>query len=598
MRTFLMLCLVMAPVAASDAQQARPPVPTRAPIAMPDLTPLLSEVGPQLDIAAMQLQAAAPQLQAVGPQLDALAPRLEAAQAQLQAAGFQGLASRLAAAQAQLQAAGLQNMAPELEAAQARLEALDPEDALQSETGEMRLPTSVPPQAWNANDPGDSLYRAAREALNDEDYTRAASLFHQLRERFPKSDYASDAPYWEAFALYRNGGQQNLNRALDVLKMQQDRYPKAATIHDAATLDTRIRGELARQGEASQAAAVAQLATVSARSDAAAAAEGAARATSAASAAAMGSDQGRTSRGDTTAGCASEDDNDIRLVALNALLQMDADRALPILKQVLARRDACSEVLRRKAVFLVAQKAHSDEGASILLNVARTDPDREVRRQAVFWLSQVPTDRAVAALDSILMNSSDEDMQEKALFALSQHQGSRSAQILRDYAAKSTAPEELRGKAIFWLGQMDRGSNGDYLRTLYGRVNNAHLRESIVQAIAQQGGTQNVQWLLGIVKDTSTSTDVRRKALFWAGQQQDIPLSDLMPLYNSLSDPKLKQYFIFVLSQRSEPAAVDKLIDIAKNDPDRDMRKKAIFWLSQKDDPRVQQVLLDIINQR
>ena len=52
-------------------------------------------------------------------------------------------------------------------------------------------------------------------------------------------------------------------------------------------------------------------------------------------------------------------------------------------------------------MFLIAQ-----EGAAgtedILLETARSDPDPEVREQAVFWLSQVGTDRAVGALDSIL----------------------------------------------------------------------------------------------------------------------------------------------------------------------------------------------------
>jgi len=42
-----------------------------------------------------------------------------------------------------------------------------------------------------------------------------------------------------------------------------------------------------------------------------------------------------------------------KVAALNALLQMDADRAMPILTKVLERRDACSAGLRRKAVFLV-----------------------------------------------------------------------------------------------------------------------------------------------------------------------------------------------------------------------------------------------------
>ena len=85
---------------------------------------------------------------------------------------------------------------------------------------------------------------------------------------------------------------------------------------------------------------------------------------------------------------APRDDDDERVVALNALLQMDSDRALPLLKRVLERRDECSYVLRRKAVFLVSQKG-GDEAADILMQTARNDPDRETREQAVFWLGQV-----------------------------------------------------------------------------------------------------------------------------------------------------------------------------------------------------------------
>ena len=43
---------------------------------------------------------------------------------------------------------------------------------------------------------------------------------------------------------------------------------------------------------------------------------------------------------------------------------MDADDAIPILKKVLARRDPCSVVLRRKTAFIVynaGKKAHSFE---------------------------------------------------------------------------------------------------------------------------------------------------------------------------------------------------------------------------------------------
>ena len=46
----------------------------------------------------------------------------------------------------------------------------------------------------------------------------------------------------------------------------------------------------------------------------------------------------------------------------------------------------------------------------------------------------------------------------------------------------------------------------------------------------------------------------------------------------------------------SDPAMMDMLFDIAKNDKDPELRKKAIFWLGQSHDPRVQQFLLDLIN--
>ena len=50
-------------------------------------------------------------------------------------------------------------------------------------------------------------------------------------------------------------------------------------------------------------------------------------------------------------------------------------------------------------------------------------------------------------------------------------------------------------------------------------------------------------------------------------------------------------------SQRSDKASADKLLDIAKNEPDKELKKKAIFWLSQSDDPRAEDYLQSIIEQ-
>jgi len=215
------------------------------------------------------------------------------------------------------------------------------------------LLATEPPPPHAQQDPADSLYRAARRALNRNDYAAATDLFRRIHERYPRSSYAPDALYWQAFALYRNGRLEEARARLDD---QTRRYPRAATRGDAETLATRIDGELARRGDEAAARRVNQRAAPPVGPGPAGTPPRAAPAPGA------------------PGGEPQDEDDDIRVAALNALLQMDAEQALPILKQVLARRDPGSVTLRRKAIFLVSQK-RTPETARILLAAARTDPD-------------------------------------------------------------------------------------------------------------------------------------------------------------------------------------------------------------------------------
>ena len=58
----------------------------------------------------------------------------------------------------------------------------------------------------------------------------------------------------------------------------------------------------------------------------------------------------------------------------------------------------------------------------------------------------------------------------------------------------------------------------------------------------------------------------------------------------------LREQMIFVLSQRKDPAATDKLFAIARSDKDNAARQRAIFWLGQSHDPRAVQLLSELIN--
>jgi HEAT repeat protein len=413
---------------------------------------------------------------------------------------------------------------------------------------------------WEDVDPADSLYKAARAALNKNDYSRAAQLFRKIRTSYPKSKYTPDAYYWEAFSLYRRGGSDDLKAALAALDEQDRLFPNASTQGDAGSLATRIRGELAKRGDSKQAEKV----------DSQAKAAGA-------------------------TGSCSEDEDDTRIAALNALLQMDADRAIPILKKVLARRDACSEVLRRKAVFLVSQK-RTAETEGILLNAAKTDPDEEVRQQSVFWLSQVGSETAVSALDSILRSSTDEELQKKAIFSLSQMDSPRAGSIIRSYAERPGASKEVQQQAIFWIGQQNSSENAAFLKGLYKKQTDQETKEKIMFSLSQMKGQNSDRWLMDVATDSSEDVEMRKKALFWAGQG-GVATTELTTLYGKMNNVEMKEQLIFVYSQRSDKAAVDKLLDIAKTEPDKELKKKAIFWLSQSQDPRAADLLQQIIDQ-
>jgi HEAT repeat protein len=415
---------------------------------------------------------------------------------------------------------------------------------------------SLPPPARFPQDPADSLYRAARSALNQNDYRAAARGFRQIVVRHPRSAYAPDALYWEAFALYRMGGSENLRTALDRLGAQRRDYPRAGTRADASALATRIRGALAQLGDAGAAQAVTRQAAQAARS------------------------------------CPRGDD-DMRTAALNALMNMNAGQAVPVLRQVLARRDACSVPLREKAVFILSQHG-GPETADVLLGVARDDPSAEVREKAVFWLSEIPSDRAVALLEQILRSSSDLSLREKAIFALSQHDSPRATELLRAAAEQRSLPAELREKAIFWLHDQDTPENAAFLRGLYARLDSRELREKVLFSLAEMGGTANQSWLIDLASNAREPVELRKKALFWASES-GVSVDHIAELYDRAPDRALREQAVFTLSQRGERAAVDKLISIARSERDPELRKKAIFWLSESDDPRAAQVLMEIV---
>ena len=231
----------------------------------------------------------------------------------------------------------------------------------------------------------------------------------------------------------------------------------------------------------------------------------------------------------------------------------------------------------------------------ILARLAR-DEDRpgELRGRAVFWLGEFPDDGVVDVLVDILESEAVQAIKDQAIHALSRHDSDRSQRLLRAIAMDHNAVRHLRERAVFWLGQTRREANAEFLRDLYGELEETTLRERVIFSLSQMRG-MNDAWLLELALDDGEPRELREKAIFWVGQSQT-GMQQLLDLYDRLSSRILRERVIFGLSQRRRDVeAVEQLMEIAQSDPDRELRGKAIFWLGQSRHPRAVQFLAELI---
>lgn len=442
-----------------------------------------------------------------------------------------------------------------------------------------RFDRMTPPAPWAQGDPADSLYRTARDVLNRGDYGRAARMFNDLQKNYPKSAYQAESQYWEAWARYKIGTTDELRTAAKILEPLASRVTPAqstdasgqrifyttisgrrASDNDILQLYTRINGALAQRGDADAARKLETLAKM----------------------------QG--------APCDREDIQ-VRTEALNALSQMDPTQALPMLRRVIDRKDDCSAELRRNAVFILGRRADAD-AQNILMGVAKSDPNVTVRTEAINYLSRIPGDAGVNALEEMLRTEQDERIQRAAVHALMSSDNQRARSGMRALIDRKEAPLNLRIEAINSFNS-ERATNDDaaYLRGLFGRADNDQLKIGVLSAVSRIGGSENDQWLIGIARNNSESSNVRSNALSRLSRSPTITTSDLMKLYDASSESgEIRSRIISMLGGRKDPEATDKLIEIVRTSTDVNRRTQAINALRDKKDPRATQALMDILD--
>ena len=422
----------------------------------------------------------------------------------------------------------------------------------------------LPP--WASEDPADSLYRVAREALNRGEYRRAAQVFNELVKRYPRSEYAVHSQYWEAFARYRAGGTDDLREAIRILdagRVQLATLKRDESNVDVQALRTRIQAALAARGDARAA------------------------------------EELKVQNPLNTQGCDREEVS-VRAEALSALGQMDPAAAKPAIRKVLQRRDECTVELRRRALYLVGRQADSD-AAAVIIDVAKNDPDAGIRSEAMRWLPRVAGDNAVPQLEDMLKNTTDEQSQRSIVYALGSIDSDRARRAVRTLIERTDAAERVRYDAILSLSREKEGRiNPDditYLRGLYGKLESARLREAVLHSVSRAGTPEGEQFLLAIARNVNESPSLRAAALQRLGRMGSVGVAEIAKLYDVADARSLREQILRALADRKEPEAIDKMMEIARKDTDPQIRRYAISLLSRSNNERAKQFIREIIEQ-
>ena len=215
--------------------------------------------------------------------------------------------------------------------------------------------------------------------------------------------------------------------------------------------------------------------------------------------------------------------------------------------------------------------------------------------EAITWIEDV-NPRVSADFLASLVGS--DRAGKRALGALALHADVRAAEALDTFVRSSSAPDEVRGEAIFWMAET-RGLRAlEPARALLRDTSaTEHVREKAVFALSLIDDLAAVDELIRIARNDSRSA-TRGKALFWLSQKAGRKAADaLRDAVDNDPEADVRAKAVFGISQLPNDESIPLLIDLMKHHKSAEVRKKAAFWLGQKNDPRALAAIEELLKQ-
>ena len=197
------------------------------------------------------------------------------------------------------------------------------------------------------------IFLKGKEYVFKRQWEKAREMLYIYIKRYQSGRLRDEALYWLAQCLNKLSKDQVDKYKVIELKEQAVReldhliqqFPKSVWLDDAQELRIEIAGELALIGKTEYKKIIQQ-----------------------------------------TYETQEKTETDLKLIALNSLIELDPEAAIPFLKKII-ETDKDPQV--RKKVVLLLGKKYTQGVITILEDVSKKDPDKEVREEASYWLDQI-----------------------------------------------------------------------------------------------------------------------------------------------------------------------------------------------------------------
>ena len=365
------------------------------------------------------------------------------------------------------------------------------------------------------------LYDEGRGYLDEESYGDAARAFNTLAQMHgPQTDAAL---YWLAYAQNKQGKR---DAALSTIAEVKKSYPQSRWKKDAEALEIEIRQS-----------------------------------------------SGTKPNPDAVG------DEELKLLALQGLMNSDPQKATPLLEKVLA--GSSSPAVKSKALFVLAQSG-SPEAMDILGKIATGQSNPELQRKAVQYLGMFGGERSKKTLAEVYAGTNDPSIKSAVLKSFMM---SGDKQSLFN-AAKNEKNESLKREAIKQLGLVGGESE---LEQLYRTESSTEVRREILQAFFLAGDSKQLVEAAQGEKDPELRRAAIKNLGLVGGKDS---ATALQSIYAKETDRSLKEEVFNAYFLQGNSAA---LVAIARSEKDPGLRKKAVEKLSLIGDKTATDYMMEIL---